>query len=359
MTHKSLSASVALWVIALLAWCCMIAASAQVPATGDTTVRIVPNEAARRVDVFVGKQLFTAYVYPNTLKKPVLFPIRTARGNLVTRGFPLVPTPGERVDHPHQVGFWFNYGDVNGLDFWNNSDAVEASQRDKMGTIIHREVREASGGQDMGLLKVVMDWLKPDGKALLREQTTFEFRAADVLRSIDRNTQLTAIDEPVLFKDNKEGVIGLRVVRALEQPATKAEVFTDAGGNATTVPVLNNEGVTGLYHSSEGKTGDDVWGTRGRWLALSGKIGGEEITLAILDHPSNPGFPTYWHARGYGLFAANPLGQKAMSNGKEELNFRLEPKQSASFHYRLLILSEKFSADTIERLYQRFLSEVR
>lgn len=337
----------------------MIAALAQVPANEDVSLRIVPNEAARRVDVFVGRQLFTAYLYPDTLKKPVLFPIRTARGNVVTRGFPLEPMLGERVDHPHQVGLWFNYGDVNGLDFWNNSDAVNASERDKMGTIVHRELKETSSGKDLGLLKVVMDWLNPGGKALLREQTTFAFRAAGALRSIDRITQLTAIDEPVLFKDNKEGVIGMRVARALEHPATKAEVFTDASGKATAVPVLNNEGVTGLYHSSEGKTGEDVWGTRGRWLALSGKIGAEEITLAILDHPSNPGFPTYWHARGYGLFAANPLGQKAMSNGKEELNLKLEPKQSASFRYRLLILSEKFSAEAIEKQYQRFLSEAK
>ncbi len=350
---------VALPVIAAVAMIYPMARSGQVPARGDGGLRIVPNEAAHRVDVFAGNQLFTAYIYPNTVKKPILFPIRTARGNLVTRGFPLEPAASERVDHPHQVGLWFNYGDVNGLDFWNNSDAVKPADRDKYGTIVHRELKETSSGKDAALLKVVMDWLNPAGKALLREQTTFVFRAAGPVRSIDRITQLTALDEPVLFKDNKEGVIGLRVARALEQPATKAEVFTDASGKATTVPVLNNEGVTGLYHSSEGKTGDDVWGTRGRWVALSGKIGTEEITLAILDHPSNPGYPTYWHARGYGLFAANPLGQEAMSNGKEKLNLKLEPGQSASFRYRVLILSEKFSAEAVEKQYQRFISEVK
>ena len=35
------------------------------------------------------------------------------------------------------------------------------------------------------------------------------------------------------------------------------------------------------------------------------------VALAILDHPSNPGFPPYWHARGYGLYAVNNLGQNA------------------------------------------------
>lgn len=322
-------------------------------------VRVVARESARRVDVFIGTQLFTAYLFPETVKKPVLFPLHTAGGAVITRGYPLEPRPGERVDHPHQVGLWFNYGDVNGLDFWNNSDAIPAAQRNKMGTIVHRQVKRAKDGEGHGELEVVMDWLTPNGTALLQEDTTFVFRAAQGVRSVDRITRLTALSEPVRFTDNKEGVLGMRVARELEQPATQPEVFTDASGKATAVPVLDNKGVTGLYHSSEGKTGDDVWGTRGRWTALSGKIGGEDVTLAILDHAGNPGFPTYWHARGYGLFAANSLGQKALSNGKEELNFKLEPHGSAVFRYRVLILSEAFSPQSVEKQYQRFQSEVK
>jgi hypothetical protein len=123
------------------------------------------------------------------------------------------------------------------------------------------------------------------------------------------------------------------------------------------VPVLDNKGVTGLYTSSEGKKGDEVWGTRGKWTILSGIIGDKPITIAILDHPNNPGYPTYWHARGYGLFAANPLGQKAMSDGKQELNFALEPRQSVTFKHRVLILSGTASADQVEADHKRFVTE--
>ncbi len=322
-------------------------------------VRVAPAETSRRIDVYIGAQLFTAYLFPDTVKKPVLFPLRTAGGGVITRGYPLEPRPGERVDHPHQVGLWFNYGDVNGLDFWNNSDAIPAADRNKMGTIVHRQVKKAEGGEGRGELEVVMDWLAPNGTQLLREETTFVFRAAQGMRSVDRITRLTAAAERVRFTDNKEGVLGLRMARELEQPATQPEVFTDASGKATPVPVLDNKGVTGRFHSSEGKSGDEVWGTRGRWTALSGKIGGEDVTVAILDHSGNPGFPTYWHARGYGLFAANPLGQKALSNGKEELNFKLEAHESAVFRYRVLILSEVFSPQSVEQKYQAFQSEVK
>jgi len=302
-------------------------------------VDVVAREADRRVDVTVDGKPFTSYIWPTTLKKPALYPLRAASGVVVTRGWPLDPRPGERVDHPHQVGLWFDHGDVNGLDFWNNSDAIPAARADKMGTILHRAVRGATSAQGEGTLDVTAEWVNSQGKPLLREDTRFVFRAADGLRAIDRITTLTALDAPVTFTDNKEGLIGLRVARALEQPANTPEVFTDAAGHATTVPMLNNEGVTGHYHSSEGLEGDSVWGTRGRWTMLTGVVQGEPVTLAI---------------RGYGLFAANPLGEKVFTNGKGELNFKLVPGQSTTFRHRVLILSGTATPEQIEAYYRDF-----
>ena len=72
---------------------------------------------------------------------------------------------------------------------------------------------------------------------------------------------------------------------------------------------------------------------------LTGKKEGRDITIGMFDHPLNVGYPAYWHARGYGLFAVNPLGRKVFSNGKEELNFSLKPKQSVTFRYRIVVHS--------------------
>ncbi|MBW3631139.1 MAG: PmoA family protein [Gemmatimonadetes bacterium] len=320
-------------------------------ASGEPMVQVSANEAAQRVDVTVDGRPFTSYLFPSTIQKPVLYPLLTESGKAVTRGFPLEPTPGERVDHPHHVGLWFNYGDVNGLDFWNNSDAIPAAQKPKMGTIVHRRIRGTDSGRGEGSLEVSMDWVDHQGKVLLREDTRFVFHASRGLRGVDRITTLTAANGPVSMTDNKEGVLGLRVTRALEAPATQPEIFTDAAGRPTTVAVLNNAGVTGKYRTSEGVEGDAVWGTRGRWTTLSGVVQGEPVTLAILDHPRNVGFPTYWHARGYGLFAANPLGQAALSNGKEKLNFSLATGQSTTFRHRILILSGATAPERIEQLY--------
>jgi hypothetical protein len=120
---------------------------------------------------------------------------------------------------------------------------------------------------------------------------------------------------------------------------------------------MDNTGVTGEYRSSEGKRGDAVWGTRGRWTMLTGTIKDEAITIAMIDHPKNPGYPTYWHARGYGLFAANPLGQKVFSEGRETLNFTLEPRASATFRYRVVVIDGTASSERLDREFSSFSSD--
>lgn len=322
----------------------------------ESSVTVVRKDDARRVDVIVGGQPFTSYIYPATIKKPVLFPLRTARGTIVTRGFPLEPRPGERADHTHQVGAWFTYGDVNGIDFWGYSDATPRDEVPQKGTIRHRAITKTLNGADRGELAVTADWVMPDGSTILDEETRFVFRGTADSRTVDRVTRWTARAKRVVFNDTKEGAFGIRVARSLEQPSNEPQVFTDASGHATTVPKLDNTGVTGLYRSSEGNVGDDVWGTRARWMMLTGTVAQEPVTIAILDHPQNPGHPTYWHARGYGLFAANPLGAAGFTNGKERMNRALEPGQSLTFRYRIVILSGAATPEQIESQHQAFVS---
>jgi Methane oxygenase PmoA len=349
MRASSVSALVVFVLAGAFLVCCLVAKPPE-------RVSVITNEAQRRVDITIDGQPFTSYLWPATLKKPVLYPLRTAKGTVVTRGYPLEQRPGERVDHPHHAGLWFNYEDVNGLDFWNNSEAIKPENAAKMGTIVHRSIVSAKSGSQQGELDVETNWVAFDKKVLLNEHTHFVFRGAPDFRSVDRITTLEALEEQVSFPDAKDGMLGLRVIRALEIPSDKPEVYTDASGRATTVAKLDNTGVNGTYLTSEGKKGDAAWGTRGRWCNLSGRVGDEPVTITILDHPQNPGFPTYWHARGYGLFAVNPLGQKVFSNGKEQLNFAIAPHRSATFRYRIVISSAILSPEVTEALYQEFVA---
>lgn len=112
--------------------------------------------------------------------------------------------------------------------------------------------------------------------------------------------------------------------------------------------------MTGRYLASDGKTGEAVWGTRGPWMALTGTVEGETVTLAIFDHPSNPGHPTRWHARGYGLFSANPFGQKGFDPGQAAAPVTLAAGQALRFRHRIHIHSGHLSREALQREYDRF-----
>lgn len=317
------------------------AASIEAIPIQDQAVQLIRNDAERKVDVLIDGKHFTSYIYPDDLKKPVLYPIKSANDNFITRGFPLENRPFERTDHPHHVGLWLNYGDVNGLDFWNNSNAIAEDKSHNYGSIIHRDIVLMEDGDSQGKLTVTADWVDNQRDILLKEETTYVFEGLEDRRIIDRITTLTAPYKAVSFNDNKEGMLGMRMARELEHPSDKAEKYTDAQGRLTESPTVNNKGIKGVYKGSNGISGEDVWGTRAEWMTLSGEIKGEKITVAILDHPKNIGYPTYWHAREYGLFAANPLGQKALSGGKEELSFHLKAGESITFKYRIIIYSDE------------------
>jgi hypothetical protein len=140
-------------------------------------------------------------------------------------------------------------------------------------------------------------------------------------------------------------MIAIRVDRAFEEPSDKPEVFLDANGNPTDVPVLNNEGVNGVYRNSEGLEKGNVWGKPTRWVSLSAVKNGEKITLAILDHSANPGYPAYSHARGYGLFSTNNMGSKVFDPKAPLFQLVLKPGKSISFKHLILVKTNGFATD--------------
>ena len=308
-------------------------------------ILIVPDDARNKIDVLYDGKLFTSYIYPADLEKPVLYPLYTAKGTVVTRGFPRDPRPNERVDHPHHVGLWFNFGDVNGLDFWNNSYAISADKKPGYGSIRHRNVVSAQSGLKQGTLAVIADWVDYTEKALLIEETKFVFSGSDDLRVIERITTLTARQDTVIFTDNKEGMIAIRMDRAFEEPSNQPELFLDANGNPTEVKVMNNEGVNGVYRNSEGLEKGAVWGKPAKWVCLSADKGGEKISVAIVDHKDNPGYPAHSHARGYGLFSTNNMGSQVFDKEAPLFRLTLNPGKSTTFRHLIIVKTGGFATD--------------
>jgi hypothetical protein len=228
---------------------------------------------------------------------------------------------------------------VDGFDFWNNSTAIPEADRVKYGSIKEGKIVSTKSGTNSGELVVDSLWTNGKGKDVFTQRTRYVFSKTKEGRTIDVLVTLHALDK-VVFHDDKEGMLGIRVAQFLESPNEKGGIFTDANGKPTKVADATSPGASGVYRTSEGVTGDKVWSTRGKWCTLTGtSTEGKTETIAILDNPANPNYPTYWHARGYGLFAANPLGQHIFDPKAPELDYTVQAGQDVTFRYRVELLS--------------------
>ena len=52
-------------------------------------VKLVHVEEENKVEVYLDERLITAYIYPENMEKPVLYPINTREGTALTRSWPL------------------------------------------------------------------------------------------------------------------------------------------------------------------------------------------------------------------------------------------------------------------------------
>jgi hypothetical protein len=282
------------------------------------------TEKPNQIDVTVDGKVFTSYLYAIdpakpmfrrncVLTKPVLFPVYSPSGRMVTRGYPLLDIPGEAQDHPHHMGIYFTV-DINDEHFWGNSTNT-------LPRIQHIKVTEIKGGAGTGALSTISHWIASDNKTMLEEKRTMTFLAPDNANhyAIDFDITLTAVDRKVVIGDTKEGMMAIRVAPWLKE---------DGGGR---------------YLSSDGaETEKNVWGKRAKWMRLQGAVDGKTYGVTILNHPDSTNYPTFWHARAYGCFTANPLGQGAFEKSHKlpnarNLDLTLEPGQSAIFKHRMII----------------------
>jgi len=282
-----------------------------------------------KIDVMIGSKHFTSYLYGMELTKPILYPVHTPSGIVVNRGYPLAKVEGESTDHPHHTGVFFTYDKVNDDGFWNNTTSPPQ--------IKHVKVTEMKGGAGKGRLSTVMNWVGKSGQALLKENRTMVFLAGKDEYAIDFSIDLAAQDTKVVFGDTKEGMFAIRA----------------AGW-------LREKGGTGRYLNSNGDQREkNVWGKRAKWVRLQGEKDGKKVGIAILNHPSSVNYPTYWHARGYGLFSANPLGQGAFEKKwnprrAKRFNLTLEPGKVAHFRFLMVIYEGDKTKQELERQFREF-----
>lgn len=316
----------------------LFACLAGMPAADVSVVR-----EGDRIEVRVGGDPFTTLFVGDGATKPYLHPLRAFDGTVVTRGYPMENIPGEQRDHPHHRGAWFSHGAVNGVDFWAN----EPQQRrmGRKGSIVLDRIERLHSGKGEGRVDARFAWKGPDGERLLSERRRLVFRRTGNDNVVDFDMELTAEQEAVEFGDTKEGTFAVRLATELEEPHWRARGIRRTGRI-----------VAATGQTTEART----WGRRSRWVDFSGSVQGRPVGVAIFDHPDNPGHPTYWHVRGYGLFAANIFGHRDFHrDDTRNGSVTLARGESLRFRYRILVHPGRTAEADLEGKYREWADRSR
>lgn len=271
-------------------------------------VNIVEQEG--RLRITVGGEFFTEYHYQG-VSRPFLYPVLAPGGVPLTRNWPMKEAEGEERDHPHQRSLWWAHGAVNGHDFW--------SEADKAGKTVHDRFLEVKSGPDVGIIRSANRLVAKDGTVVATDERTLRIYNRKADRILDFEVTVYASHGPLEFGDTKEGTMAIRLNETMRLEPNKANAGKPTGH------IVNSEGLR------DGAT----WGKRAKWVDYHGPVAGQLMGVAIFDSPQNPRHPTWWHVRGYGLFAANPFGihdfEKAAAGAGK---LAVPAGQSVTFRYR-------------------------
>jgi hypothetical protein len=284
-------------------------------AFADVTITEKPGAVSIQID----GQLFTEYRFgdaPHVYYYPVIGP----GGVKMTRAYPMEKVEGEETDHIHHRSIWFSHGAVNGVDFWSEASSHKSKPKHPIGTIEHDGIVKTGSGKDAGFVETRQKWVAPDGTIPLRSTQIFRaYSGPATERMADFEITLTAGEKDVLLGDTKEGTAGIRIAESMRLKQRKGP------GKGS---ILN----------SQGDTDDKAWGKKAKWVTMAGPIGDKTYSVTMMDHPTNLRHPTRWHARDYGLFAANPFCEVEMdkSQPKGAGDYTLKAGQSLTLKYRMV-----------------------
>ena len=308
----------------------------QQPASTVESVQL--TRYGNKVDITIGGRPFTTYHFDPAQAKPYLQPLRSAKGTVVTRGFPIgndVPEQHRKDQslEPHQRDLYFAHGNINGLNFWSEEAFSRFYGQEELpfGRTVLRSLERANSGKEAGSLLGEFTLEGQGGKIIGGETQQFTFSGDATTRTIDCVFTLKADHGPLTIHDTKEGTFAIRVAPELNSPPGH------------------------MVNSRGGEGEPQIWGKPAEWVNYDGTIGGDQVGIAIFDSPTNFRHPTTWHARGYGLFSVNPFGLRAFtSDPKQDGSHTVADGGALTLRYRVRIHAGSYKDAGIQDAYRQY-----
>jgi methane monooxygenase PmoA-like len=304
-----------------------------VQAADSTAEGVTITQQGDKLRIEIDGYLFSEYHYKD-VSRPFLYPIMGPDELFMTRNWPMKEVPDEERDHPHHRSLWYAHGEVNGHDFW--------AEGAKAGKTIHESFTEIKSGKDVGVITSKNKLVAADGSVVCTDDRTLRIYNRKEGRLFDFEITIRASHGDLTLGDTKEGTLAIRLAETMRLKPNKSNSGKPTGH------IINSEGVR------EGET----WGKRAKWVDYYGPVSGKTVGVAIFDHPDNPRYPTWWHVRDYGLFAANPFGLhdfEAKPKGAGDM--KIKSGESATFRYRFYIHRGDEKEGKVAERYEEYLKQ--
>jgi len=271
------------------------------------------NETERGVDLLMRGSKFTEYYTRTDLPKPYLGPLFEAYGGQMTR------LDFETREHPHHRSLWISQ-EANGIDFWNEPKNIHGFVRNQgISDIVNGGAYTAFTANNL--------WTSHGGDPVMDETTRFTlYNTPHETALLDVDIAFTAGYGEVTLNATKEaGPLAIRMI---------PELSAGKGGTGTIV-----SGTGGVNEA-------ETWMRRAPWLDYHGSLGGRACGIAMLDHPGNFGFPTFWHVRDGGLMAGNNFLRMG--------DMRLGAGETVSWKYRMVVHNGDCKSADIQGKFEDF-----
>ncbi|MFO7622443.1 MAG: PmoA family protein [Bacteroidales bacterium] len=281
-----------------------------IPSSG---AKITAEKVGSKIHVTIDGKFFTSYIFSEDEKYPFFYPVNgPVSGGSVTSM--------RNAVYPHHTSLFFGCDLVNGGNYWQ-----EGLER---GRIISVNAQIERQGGDTVVITDECIWSRPGALSPVKDTRRYIITSP--------SAAMTQIDVEITMEMLMDVHIR-RTNHSLFSARMAADLAVTSGGT-----MINAEGAKGEK---------DTFGKGSAWIDYYGKRGDGVEGLAILQHPSNPWYPSPWFTRDYGFISPTPMYWP--ENGEETF---LKNGTQLLLRYRVLVHAGTHAEAGIAEAFEEYKS---
>jgi hypothetical protein len=292
----------------------LLIAAAAIISMPVSAAKINAVKVGSKINVTIDGKYFTSYIFSEDEKYPFFFPVNgPVSGGSVTSM--------RNAIWPHHSSLFFGCDQVNGGNYWQ-----EGLER---GRIISVNAQILKEGGDTVIITDECIWSRPGALSPVKDLRKFTITAPSAtMTQIDAEITMEMLIDVHIKKTN----------HSLFSARMAADLSVSNGGT-----MINAEGEKGEK---------DTFGKNSPWIDYYGKRGNAIEGLAIMQHPSNPWYPSPWFTRDYGFISPTPMYWP--QNGEETF---MQKGATLLLRYRVLVHSGTSTEANITGEFERYKNE--